>query len=332
MFKKLIFLMMFVFISSAVFAEYPTALFLLDAQPNIRLYSMGGVFSSVNQNDAFYNPWELGYAVNRSMYFAHWPGSISESQYNFFSGILPFKKAGALNFSFLNYGTGSETITELDGSTKDIQLENNKIISLAYGKNIGQTLFAGIGLKSLSSTLADEYSATAMLFDLGMVYRTLDDKHSFGIALANMGGKLKYYQTEENVPQELKFGYTRKIKPFPNQKIIWGLGYAKSEVSKNYSLGIEYFPDIPFVSVRTGIIKKEDQTEILAGVGLNFKSFDLDMGYDLSSEKIEDDQTALRFGFSWTFGDKDDYHIAEKYMDKGMEDKAVALWENIESN
>jgi len=77
----------------------------------------------------------------------------------------------------------------LDGSTKDIQLENNKIISLAYGKNIGQTLFAGIGLKSLSSTLADEYSATAMLFDLGMVYRTLDDKHSFRYCPCQYGWK-----------------------------------------------------------------------------------------------------------------------------------------------
>ncbi len=82
------------FFGGAVFAEQPTALFLLDAQPNIRLYSMGGVFSSANQNDALYNPWELGYAVNRSMYFAHWPGSIAESQYNFFRVLYLSKKRG----------------------------------------------------------------------------------------------------------------------------------------------------------------------------------------------------------------------------------------------
>ena len=329
MFRKMIFLILIVLFGGAAFAAQPTALFLLDVQPNIRLYSMGGLFSSVNRNDAVYNPWELGYAVNRSAYFAHWPGAVLDSNYNFVSGILPLKKFGAFNFSYLNYGTGSEEITELDGSTKSIKLEDNKIISIGYGKNIGQSLFAGISLKSLSSTLADEYSASAMLFDIGMVYRTLDDKHSLGAAIANMGGKLKYYQTEESVPTEFKFGYSRKIKPYPNQKLIWGLGYLKSQVSKTYSAGIEYFPNIPFVSIRTGISKKDDATEFLAGFGVNLKSVDMDFGYDMSSDNMEDGKSPLRFSLNWTFGSKGEYAVAEKYMAKGMKDKAVALWENI---
>lgn len=326
---KMIFLIFIVFSGGAAFAAQPTALFLLDAQPNIRLYSMGGLFSSVNQNDAVYNPWELGYAVNRSAYFAHWPGAVLDSNYNFVSGVLPLKKFGAFNFSYLAYGTGSEDITELDGSIKSIKLEDNKIISIGYGKNIGQTLFAGIGLKSLSSSLADTYSASAMLFDIGIVYRTLDDKHSFGAAFANFGGKLKYYQTKEAVPTEFKLGYSRKIKPYPNQKLVWGLGYSKSEVSKSYSAGIEYFPNIPFISLRTGICKKDDATEFLAGFGFNFKSFDMDFGYDVSSDNVEEGKSPVRFSLNWTFGSKDEYAIAEKYMAKGMKEKAVALWENI---
>lgn len=42
--------------AQVTWATEPTALFLLDAQPNIRQYSMGGVFSSLNFSDAANQP------------------------------------------------------------------------------------------------------------------------------------------------------------------------------------------------------------------------------------------------------------------------------------
>lgn len=319
----------FAITGGAFAAEQPTALFLLDAQPNIRLYSMGGLLSSLGQTDAAYNPWELGYTVNPSVSLAHWPGAVLESNYNFVSALVPYRKLGAFSLSYLTYGTGSETIEELDGTTRSIQLEDNKLISLGYGRAITQRLFAGISVKSLTSTLAADYKASAMLMDFGLVYRTLNDKHSIGVALVNSGSGLKYFETQEPVPTEYKVGYTRKTRPWANQKIIWGLGYAKSQVSKAYSLGAEYFPGIPFVSVRAGLNKGDEATKFMAGLGLNYNALDLDFGYDMTSSKLEAEQTPLRFALTWSFGARDAYALGEKYMAGGMKNKAVALWEDI---
>jgi len=314
---------------AAIAVEQPTALFLLDAQPNVRLYSMGGALSGLNQGDSVYNPWELGYTVNTSLYLAHWPGAVIDSKYNFLSVVAPFRRLGVFSLSYLNYGTGSETIEELDGTQRRIKLEDDKIMAISYGVPITQTLFVGGGIKSLTSTLAEDYKATALLFDMGLVYRTLDDKHSFGVAMVNRGGGLKYYETTEPVPAEYKFGYTRKLRPYPGQKLVLGLGYAKSSVSKTISVGAEYQPGISFVSIRCGASRKTDVTVVTAGLGLNYNSVDLDVGYDLSSTRMEKEQTPLRFALSWSFGGRGDDAMAEKYMARGMKKKAMALRDDI---
>ena len=317
------------FYGGAFGAEQPTALFLLDAQPNVRLYSMGGVLSSLSQTDAVYNPWELGYTVIPSVSLAHWPGAVANSNYNFVSALVPYRKLGNFSLSYLNYGTGSETIEELDGTSRSIKLEDDKLISLGYGLPITQRLFAGAAVKSLSSALAEDYKANTMLADFGLVFRTLNDKHSVCIAMVNYGSGLKYYRTQEPVPTEFKAGYTNKIQPRAGQKIIWGLAYAKSQVASSYSIGAEYFPGIPFVSVRAGVNRGGDETKFMAGLGFNYNALDLDFGYNLTSSKMETAQTPLRFALSWSFGAGDAYSLGEKYMAAGMKEKAVAVWEDI---
>jgi len=290
---------------------------------------MGGILSTLNFTDAVSQPWELGYAVNPSAYLAHWSGAVKDSQYNFVSAVIPYRKLGAFSLSYLNYGTGSEDIEELDGTTRNIQLESNKLVSLGWGRNIGEKFFAGGNIKYLSSTLADTYKAGAMLNDFGLVYRALDDKYTLGVAIVNQGNGLKYYETTEPVPTEFKLGYTRKIKPWPGQKVVWGLGYSKSAVDTNYSLGAEWFPNIPLVSVRAGVDKKDEGTNFAMGLGLNWDSFDMDFGYDISSQRMEESQSPMRFAISWTFGPRGDYAAGEKYMARNMRDKAVALWQDI---
>ena len=313
----------------AVYAAEPTALFLLDAQPNVRQYAMGGVLSSLSFTDAASQPWELGYAVSPAIHLSHWPGAVKESQYNFVSAVVPGRGLGGFSVSYLNYGTGSETVEELDGTTRSIQLESNKLLSLGWGRAIGEKFYAGGALKYLSSTLADTYSANAALGDLGLVYRSLDDKYTFGAAVVNFGGKLKYYETQEPVPTQIKLGHTRKLRPAPGQKVVLGLGYATSAAEKNYSAGAEWFPNIPFVSVRAGVNKNEEGATFAGGLGLNWGNFALDFGYDLSSQKVEEEQSPLRFALNWTFGPSGQYAAAEKYLARGMKKKAMALWGDV---
>lgn len=335
--KKLILLFSIVFI--IVFmchglssAEKPTALFLVDTEPGTRLYSMGGIFSSVSSQDAFHSPWSLGWTVNSGASFSLWPGIVEGSRYNFAGVISPYiEKLGTFNLSYLNYGTGEETIEELDGTTRTIKLEGDTLISIGYGTGIGQKIFIGGKLKYLSSTLADEYRATSILSDLGTLYHSLNDKHSIGISLNNFGQPITYYKTKEPLPTEMKIGYSYKFKPVANHKLLIGASFGKvfSDVTQTISVGVEYFPGISFVSVRAGLRKREDM-QYTGGLGINFKGLDLDIGYGISTGNLESTKVPLRFSLNWLFGPRDEYSIAEMYLKKrNMRDKALALWENI---
>jgi hypothetical protein len=313
-------------------AEKPTALFLVDTEPGTRLYSMGGIFSSVSSQDAFYSPWSLGWTVNSGASFSLWPGVVEGSRYNFGGVISPYiEKLGTFNLSYLNYGTGEETIEELDGTTRTIKLEGDTLISIGYGTGIGQKIFIGGKLKYLSSTLAEEYRATSILSDLGILYHSLNDKHSIGISLNNFGMPITYYKIKQPLPTEMKIGYTYKFKLIANHKLLVGASFGKvlRDVTQTISAGVEYFPGISFVSVRAGLRKREDM-QYTGGLGINFKGLDLDIGYGISTSNLESTKVPLRFSLNWLFGPRDEYSIAETYLKKrNMRDKALALWENI---
>lgn len=314
-------------------AEKPTALFLLDAEPGAGLYSMGGIFSSVNSEDAFYNPWSLGWTVNSGASFSRWPGIVEGSSYNFAGIISPYvEKLGTFNLSYLNYGTGEETIEELDGTTRTVKLEGDTLISLGYGAGITQRIFIGGNLKYLSSTLADEYRAIWIVSDLGVLYHSLNDKHSIGISLRNVefGQPSFYYSTKEPLPRGTKIGYTYKFKPVANHELLIGASFGGAfDVTQTISAGVEYFPGIPSVSIRAGL-RKIERMEYTTGLGIAFKGFDFDIAYGISTGDLESTKVPLRFSLNWLFGPRDEYSIAEAYLKKrNMRDKALALWENI---
>ncbi|MEW6557911.1 MAG: hypothetical protein AB1349_11280 [Elusimicrobiota bacterium] len=170
------------FITNTIFsAQKPTVLFLTDAEPGAKLYSMGEVFSSVSPADAFNNPWFLGWTVDSGISLSQWSGVIENSKYNFGGVILPYTKLGTLSISYLEYNTGTETVEELDGTTRKITLEKDTLISIGYGLPFSQSIFVGGNAKYLTSTLADEYKATSILNDVGIVYRSLKDKHTIDL-------------------------------------------------------------------------------------------------------------------------------------------------------
>ena len=319
-----------IFFSHKVAAEKPTALFLIGAQPNICLYSMGNIFSSVSAIDGFYNPWALGRSVNSGVSFAQWPGFIENSKYNFVGTILPRFKIGTFNISYLNYSTGEETIEELDGTSRNVTLEEDSILSLGWGTNISESLFLGGSFKYLSSTLVDEYKDQKNMYDAGFIYHTLNDRHSFGISYRNFGNSLRYYKKTEPLPTELQLGYSFKTKLRPNYMLILGTNITKmlSDKIPAISAGFEFFPGVSFLSLRAGLMQKDDNSVYTIGTGINVSDLDFNAGYIISTTRPDD--PALRFSVNYLFGPRDEYSVAKAYLnERGMDRKAFALWRNI---
>jgi len=332
--QKIIFIFscLFFLYNTGLFSGTPTALFLVDAQQNLRLYSMGNIYSSASPIDSLSNPWSLGWSVNSAVSFCQWPGIISGSKYNYAGFVSPVKKRGAFNLGYLTYSAGSETVEELDGTVKTVEFEKDTLISIGYGFNIGEKLFVGGSAKYLSSTLADTYRATSFLADIGFAFHSLKDNHIFGISLRNIGQKLKYYREKESLPSEIKFGYSYRFKPMPNHKILCGFSYSKvlkSDIN-TISAGFEYYPGISILSLRGGLIKRGDDFVYTGGLGLSFKGIACDLGYRMVSNQQNAEDTQLRLSINFLFGPHNEYDIAKTFFEKkGMKKKALALWDNI---
>jgi hypothetical protein len=334
-YNKLKFLPFYFFIATTLLSsEEPAGLFLLDANPNSRLHSMGNVSSAVDYTDSFSNPASLGWSPNYGFLISHWPGKFTDSSYNFISSIFPIKdvKNGLFSISYLSYTSGDELIEELDGTTHSITLESDKLISFGYGSKLKPEIYAGGNIKYLHSSLAEEYSASSFLFDLNIMKRTLDDKETFEFGLFNFGGGLKYLDQKEDLPSEIRFGYSYKKKLAPNSPLITsaGLKFIKGG-SKALSIGAEVFPKNNFFSIRAGINKRTDlPMDFNIGFGVRFPNIDFDLSYALKKNNdLNQSQSQYRFSLNYYFGSRNEYDIAKSYFEKGDKEKALALWGNI---
>ena len=313
--------------------QQPTALFLINAEPQIRLYSMGNIFSAVNPNEAFTKPWMLGRTVNYGFSFSQWPGIIETSKYNYAGIFLPVSNLTAISIGYLNYDAGEEEVEEFDGSVRIIKLEQDHLFNIGYGFPISQTIFCGLSIKYLQSILAEDYNSQTFLFDAGVIYHTLDDKHTIGVSVNNYSDGLIYNNTKESLPTEIKTGYSYKFKFLPRHRVLAGISYTALLNHNDYSVsaGVEYSPGVPFIFLRSGLkFRNNGELQYTAGLGINIRNLNIDVGYGISSINLEQNKLPIRFSLNLLFGPTDEYSVAEAYLKKkNMKDKAIALWKNI---
>jgi hypothetical protein len=318
-----------IFLHTATFTQgNSTAVFLKSEIGNINS-SMGGLLNSGNYNDMFYNPWYLGFSVNYGISFSKWAGFLEGSEYNFLSVVLPRSKVGTFGLYYFSYNAGYETFEEFSGEEKKINLEDNKVVSVAYGINLGEKLSLGCNVKYLYSVLAEEYIGQSFVFDTGLLFHSLDDRHIIGIAVKNFGQQIRYRDVLENLPTIVSLGYCFNFKPLDSHRVSLGISSQKELYeSKNIvSCGISYSPFTQLISIRGGLSYDWDKISYATGFGLSFWGFDLNFCYQISQKYSN--VLPLRLSVSKIFGPTDDYHRGEKYLKYGFRRKAVSIWKNI---
>lgn len=152
---------------------------------------------------------------------------LSLNYNNFYSGIsntnlaygyyLPkLKTAFALGIQELNYGSFTQTdnVGNQIGSFK----ANDYAISFSAAKQYKERWRYGATLKWAQSQLA-EYSATALLLDVGVCYEDTADFFTFGVVAKNMGFMLQQYTSGRNgnepMPFDLQLGISKRLKHLP---------------------------------------------------------------------------------------------------------------------
>jgi hypothetical protein len=199
--------------ANAQFGEFQA----LELPTGARSAALGGTMVSLGDGDItqfMNNPAVLDsvriqdIAVNYNPYF----GGI-----NVFSGSYcgNFGAAGpvAIGLTYLNYGE----FTETDATGAKIGQFRASDYVIAIGKSHHAGAFSlGMNMKLAHSSI-ESYGATALVFDIGGIYRVPEGNVSVGLAFKNFGVKLSEYYANGNssLPFDVQMGVSVKPEHMP---------------------------------------------------------------------------------------------------------------------
>jgi hypothetical protein len=286
---------------------------------------MGGVYLPLinDPGAAYINPAALGDMTGDHIELSAWKGLDAISQYSFAGIVLNAGRAGSFGINYLGYDSGSEEIYDLNGNPSDITLEKDYAVSAGWGRNLGEELFFGGQAKSVNSKLAETYSANAVTFDAGIMYKSLDDNFTLGAGVQNINGSLKYKTAADPLPRVIRgeAGYRFQV---GQDRFTIGMTAEKPSdaASLNGGAGAEYaFTALP-LAVRAGITRFNDATSLTTGIGVNIKGISLDYGFQPAGDLGEAIQ---RFSLCVNFGSSDDASRALIFKQRGLKRKALAM-------
>jgi hypothetical protein len=188
----------------------------------------------------------------------------------------------------------------------------------------------GGSIKYLTTTLAEEFSAEALLADVGFSIHSLDERHKVSVGVKNFGQKIKYINTLEPPPTTAYAGYAVTFKPFSNHKLTVSISMSRSiyDEENTFSGGIEYYPGMRFISLRGGVKSDGERIFFLGGVGLDLFGLQIHGGYGIKGEYLGD--PPFRVSASLITKPRLPSERAEKYLERGMQRKALAMWKDIQ--
>jgi len=169
-----------------------------------------GVSGTQSSSDMYWNPAGLVEITNPSLSLMH-AAWFADTSYQWASFVLPVEEIRAIGFGvqFMNYGNiNSYDTTGL--KTGELS-PNDMAISASYSTKVTNYIDVGASAKYISSTIKN--TATTYAFDAGGIYWVDVNDCNLRVALAvrNIGGKLKYVNKEENLPETIAAGLCYEI-------------------------------------------------------------------------------------------------------------------------
>ncbi|MCD4814019.1 PorV/PorQ family protein [bacterium] len=171
---------------------------------------------------------------------------------------------------------------ELDDGS-EVEAQNDLVIMGGYGYTLTKKLSVGASLKYYSSTLIDEYTATAFAGDLGLLL-ALDKDLSIGLSVQNIGTEIKYIDEGDSLPLTIRLGAGYKAAIADLHSTLFSVDLVKvNDADLNVHMGAEYvFNNI--TAVRLGYKTGYDLEGLTAGLGFSWNIFQLDYAFGLVQE------------------------------------------------
>ena len=182
-----------------------------------RAQGMGSAFTAMTAdlNSIYYNPAGIGFSYRPGLMFFH--GQLYEDlAVENFSSIYPFPNQITLSFglSYLHlpaikkYDINPQTGGFIDTGGEFQVYDFVPQLGISY--RFRNDVAIGLQIKYLQERI-DNITASGFAFDFGILYKVPVDYLSVGAAIQNLGPKLKYDQTSENLPLTYRLGIAYQI-------------------------------------------------------------------------------------------------------------------------
>ncbi len=239
--------------------------------------AIGGVPESI-----YWNPAGISRIDSTSIAFMHafW---LDEIDYECLSYARPYGK-GAIGMGIYYLGIGSidkrDEIGDKQGSFNPYDL----CIALGYGKRY-ENLDLGMNLKLIQQDIGDE-SAKGIAIDLGIVKRLFGTPLSLGLAVQNIGPKIKFVEEGYSLPLNIKLGASYRLLSARNLTLALDLN-APVDNRPSIHMGGDYLYNLlgDFrLALRCGyktttIYDLESLSGLSLGFGCIFKDYGLDYAW-----------------------------------------------------
>ncbi|MEW5694095.1 MAG: PorV/PorQ family protein, partial [Candidatus Hydrogenedentota bacterium] len=258
--------------------------------------ALGGGYTALadDVHSLYWNPAGLGDVKTREVLFMHneWFEGIN---YEYLGFVMPWHRAAVgFTVSYLDYGDMNRYLisaTQTPVPTGTFSADD-LALGLGYGFEFTEQVKLGIVGKYICEEI-DDADASTLAIDVGIKYRMGYEGLEFGIAVKDIGDKLRFDRDKYSLPLTVRLGlgYTYShwrigidgVKPRDD---TWGI-----------NTGIEYsFSDYLFL--RVGYDSLYDAgSGFTAGVGFKMDSFCVDYAYGDSKNLDNTHRFSLRYSF-----------------------------------
>lgn len=265
-------------ICSLLHASGTSAGYILTRSPSARSSALGDAFGSVDGDiiGVKYNPGILATISQKQLSVMFNKGFINDSYASIMYG---FPTAyGSIAYSFDYYNAGILEFYDSLWNKKTVTAEKDTVFALSYGKAITESMYSGITLKYLSSTLVEYKTASVFASDIGVLYSFSDVPVALGFSLQNIGTKLKYIDVGDPIPLFVRISGCYQARNF---FVISDTNYFFNDKQIIPSIGIEYLMK-NILALRSGYKFNADMEKLSFGFGIKLKNIGVNYSFGLN--------------------------------------------------